>query len=78
MTERGIQMPELSEDFTQNELFFEAARAYNMSVHDLTAYLWDTYHPADIWWLFTGIGIATALLLFAFDRLLMRGKNSFS
>ncbi len=78
MTERGIQMPELSEDFTQNELFFEAARVYNMSVNDLTAYLWDTYHPADIWWLFTGIGIATALLLFAFDRLLMRGKNSFS
>ena len=78
MTERGISMPELSEDFTQNELFFEAARAYNMSVHDLTAYLWDTYHPADIWWLFTGIGIATALLLFAFDRLLMRGKMSFS
>jgi len=78
MTERGIQMPELSEDFTQNELFFEAARAYNMSVNDLTAYLWNTYQPADIWWLFTGIGIATALLLFAFDRLLMRGKNSFS
>ena len=78
MTSKGIGMPEISDSFTQNELFFEAARAYNMSVPELTNYLWDTYHPADIWWLFTGIGLATALLLFAYDRLLMRDSKRLS
>jgi len=76
MAARGINMSELSDNFTQNELFFEAARAYQMSVPELTKYLWNTYHPSDIWWLFTGIGLATAFLLFAFDRLLMRSSKS--
>lgn len=77
MAAKGISMPEISESFTQNELFFEAARAYNMTVPELTNYLWDTYNPADIWWLFTGIGLVTAILLFAFDRLLMRNSRRF-
>jgi MFS family permease len=76
MASKGIKMPEISESFTQNELIFEAARAYNMTVPELTNYLWDTYNPADIWWLFTGIGLATALLLFAYDRLLMRNRKN--
>jgi dipeptide/tripeptide permease len=75
MAVRGIDMPALSESFTQNELFFEAARAYQMTVPELTEYLWNTYHPSDIWWLFTGIGLATAFLLFVFDRLLMRSNK---
>ncbi|MBU1369851.1 MAG: MFS transporter [Bacteroidetes bacterium] len=72
---KGIDMPELSDQFTQNDLFLEVARNYGMTVNELTAYLWQTYQPQNIWYLFTGIGLATALLLFIFDRLLMRDKQ---
>lgn len=72
---KGIEMPAISDRFTQNDLLFESARSYGMSVNELTDYLWKTYHPADIWYLFTGIGLATALLLFIFDRTLMRNRS---
>lgn len=72
---KGIEMPAISEHFTQNDLLFESARTYGMSVNELSDYLYQTYHPSDIWYLFTGIGLATALLLFVFDRALMRNQS---
>ncbi len=72
---KGIEMPVISDRFTQNDLLFESARAYGMSVNELTNYLYHTYHPSDIWYLFTGIGVATAILLFIFDRTLMRNRT---
>lgn len=71
---KGIEMPPLSDQFTQNDLFLETARHYNMTINELTNYLWQTYQPGNIWYLFTGIGLGTALLLWLFDRLLMRRK----
>lgn len=71
---KGIEMPALSDQFTQNDLFLEAARHYDMTINELTNYLWQTYQPGNIWYLFTGIGLGTALLLWLFDRLLMRKK----
>jgi hypothetical protein len=73
---KGIEMPVLSEQFTQNDLFLETARQYDMTIHELTNYLWQTYQPGNIWYLFTGIGLGTALLLWIFDRLLMRKKSA--
>ncbi len=60
---KGIEMPPLSDQFTQNDLFLETARHYNMTINELTNYLWQTYQPGNIWYLFTGIGLGTALLL---------------
>lgn len=72
---KGIEMPALSDKFTQNDLFLEVARHYNMTINELTTYLWQTYQPGNIWYLFTGIGLGTALLLLLFDRFLMHKKS---
>lgn len=71
---KGIDMPAVSESFTQNDLLFEVSREYGMSMTQLTDYLWNTYHPGNIWYLFTGIGLGTALLLFLFNRFVV-GKR---
>jgi hypothetical protein len=44
-----------------------------MTPHDLTLFLWNTYHPSKIWIIFTGIGLLTVATLFVYSWLL--GKN---
>lgn len=71
---KGIEMPEISDSFTQNDLLLETSRQYGMSINQLTDYLWSTYHPGNIWYIYTGIGVATAFLLFLFN-LFVVGKK---
>ena len=46
-----------------------------MSYQQLTAYLWQAYHPYNIWFVFTGIGLLTVVALFLYNRFLIRGKS---
>ena len=41
---RGIHLPEISKQFTQNDYINKAANSMNMSNHELANYLWNTYH----------------------------------
>lgn len=75
IAERGINIPEISDSFTLNEYFAAAATHMNMTGRELTKFLWEKYHPSDIWYVFTGIGIATAVLLFLYNKLWV-GKES--
>jgi len=72
VAKRGIDLPEISSSFTQNEYFNAAANALGMNAQELTNYLWTTYHPGDIWMVFTGIGLGTVVLLFLFDKFVLR------
>ncbi len=45
-----------------------------MSPVELTNFLWMEYHPSNIWMLFSGIGMGTVVLLFLYDRLLLKNK----
>ena len=70
---RGLQIPDISVSFTQNEYVAQAAAKMGMTPHDLTLYLWNTYHPSNIWIIFTGIGLLTVAALYVYSWLL--GKN---
>ena len=72
---RGIQLPEISKEFTQNNFINKAASSMHMTNHELTNYLWNTYHPSNIWVVFSGIGVATAILLLLYDKLILKSKS---
>jgi len=68
VTQRGIDLPQLSEQFTKNDFISAAAEKMGMSPAELTTYLWETHHPSDIWYVVTGIGAITVVGLLLYDR----------
>lgn len=71
---RGLDLPEISEHFTQNDYLNQAAGLMGMTERELTNYLWNTHHPGDIWMVFAGIGLLTVMLLFVYDRFILKSK----
>jgi dipeptide/tripeptide permease len=72
LTQRGYKLPEISESFTQKDFFAQAGDLLHMNQHEITIYLWNTYHPGNIWIVFTSIGIGTVILLFLYDKLMLQ------
>ncbi|GET32621.1 MFS transporter [Prolixibacter bellariivorans] len=72
MVARGIHLPAISHKFTQNDFLEAAAHKLNMNTHEFQMFLWDKYHPSHIWMVVTGIGLGATLLLFLYDRLLLK------
>ncbi len=72
LTDRGISLS--PEGLTQNEFFSRAQSLMKMDSGQLTKYLWDNYHPSNIWFLFTGIALLGSLLLFIYDRVVIPSK----
>ena len=58
----------------QNDFINKAASSMHMTNHELTNYLWNTYHPSQIWVVFSGIGVCTAILLLLYDKLILKSK----
>ncbi|MDT8392447.1 MAG: MFS transporter [Bacteroidales bacterium] len=71
---RGLEIPAISEGFTKNDYFSKACTLMNMNPAELTNFLWITYQPSNIWMLFSGIGMSTVIMLFLYDRLLLKSK----
>jgi dipeptide/tripeptide permease len=74
LEKRGLEIPAVSDTFTKNEYFTKACELTGMSSMELTNFLWTAYQPSNIWMLFTGIGLSTVILLFLYDRLLLKTK----
>jgi dipeptide/tripeptide permease len=72
---RSLNIPSISESFTQNEYFVQAGRLMGMNQKQLTDFLWNQYHPSKIWVLYSGIAVGTALLLFAYDKLILKSPK---
>ncbi len=72
LTSKGFSVPELSENFTQTDLFNKAGELLNMTQSEITNYLWTTYNPSRIWTVLLAIGAGASFLLFLYDRLLIR------
>ncbi len=68
---RGLQIPEISEEFSKNDFMNEAASQMNMGQQELTNYLWATYHPANIWMLYSGIAVSAVVFLWLYDRFII-------
>lgn len=72
---RGIRLPELTEHFTKNDFWNEAVRQSGMSPREWTDYLWSTRHPDHIWYLFSGIAVMAAILLFFYNRYIVEKQK---
>jgi hypothetical protein len=76
VAEKGFDIPEISDSFTQTDYFNRAQELFGMDAQQLTGYLWNTYNPSRVWVLFTAIAIAASVLLYLYDRLILRGKDA--
>ncbi len=75
VTEKGFELPEITKEFTQNDLFNKASELMNMSQADLTEYLWKTYNPSKIWVVFLMIGSVTVIGLKIYDMVISRNAK---
>lgn len=73
VAERGLS---ISEELTQNQYFDQAAASMNMSPSELTDFLWQQYHPSNIWMVIFAIGIFAAISLWLYNKFLIgKGNN---
>ena len=72
LVDKGIALR--PEGLTQNEFFVKAQGVMKMDTAQLNQYLWDNYHPSNIWFLYSGIAVAGSLLLFLYDRFIIQKK----
>lgn len=72
---RGLTIPEISENFTQNDYILQASELMGLSPKELTDMLWQNYNPSKIWLVFTGIGLLTVIGLAIYDRFLLTPKT---
>lgn len=69
---RGLDLPEISDSFSQNDYIAKAGELMNLNGHDLTVYLWNTYQPYNIWIIFAVIGGATAFAMLLYNRFVIK------
>lgn len=53
-------------------LFQESLTRLSMEPDQLTRILYDIYHPGNIWLIFASIGLGTAILLFVYNKFVLR------
>jgi dipeptide/tripeptide permease len=63
-------IPKRGELFTKNDFIALGSEKLGMNTHELTNYLWDTYHPSHIWYVFTAIGMITVTGLWIYDKII--------
>ena len=73
VTRRGISLPAISETFSKNDFWQEAASRMGMDSAQLSQWLWQNYHPWHIWYLFSGIALLAMVLLLFYDRFIVSG-----
>jgi len=73
---RGLEIQSVSETFTQNDYIKDACSLLKMNETELTAYLWSTYHPSNIWIVFSGIGLFAVICLALYDRFLLSKQET--
>ncbi len=69
VAKRGL---DISSHLSQNEYFQEAAKAMQMNTHELTNYLWQNYHPSQMWYVLLAIGLCAVIALWLYDKILIR------
>jgi dipeptide/tripeptide permease len=72
---RGLNIPEISESFTQNDYYKKAGELMGMDQKQLTDFLWNSYEPSNVLYIYAGIGLVTALLLFVYDKTILKSKK---
>ena len=68
----GLQIPEVSASFSQQEYMARAAALMGMDVPELTEYLWLNYNPALFGVILMALGVLTCLALIIYDKIIFR------
>lgn len=76
MFSRGIEMPQISSDFSKNQYYELAAQKLGMNQNQITQLLWDNYSPNKIWIVIVGIGIVTILALAIYDKMVIKPREA--
>ena len=71
VVQRGLN---ISEGLTQNQYFKSVAEALHMNEQQLTNYLWETYHPSNIWIIILSIGFVAALCLWVYNKYMIKAQ----
>ena len=71
---RGLDIPAIGDSFTQNDYINRAGELMGMNRLELTDCLCQTYNPSKIWVVVFAIGLATVVLLYLYDKLLLKSK----
>jgi len=72
LQDKGIELTQAG--LTQNEFFTRARELLNMDAAQLNQFLWDNYHPSNVWYLFTGIALLGSLMLYLYDKFILYKK----
>lgn len=75
---RGLSIPEINGNFSQDQYYEKAEKLLGMNQKELTQFLWETYDPTQVMYIFAGIGLVTAVLLLLYDKLILKSKNNIS
>ena len=75
VAESGFSIPDISDKFTRTDYFNRAQELFGMNSQQLTKHLWDTYHPSRVWILYSGLALAASILLFMYDKTILKGKD---
>ncbi len=76
VAEKGFEIQAVSDQFTQTQYLEKAQELFGMNNQELTQYLWDNYHPSNIWILFSGIAATASILLLLYDKFILKGKSN--
>jgi dipeptide/tripeptide permease len=74
VTKRGISLPEISEQVTKNDYVAMASEKLGLHGTELTNYLWNTYHPANIWIIYAGVAVSAVVFLWLYNRFVLGEK----
>jgi hypothetical protein len=75
VAKRGLEIPEISSSFSQNDYYHRAGELMGMDQQQLTDFLWNNYNPSKIWIVFSAIGLATIIGLVLYDKFILGGKE---
>ena len=70
--DKGLQIPE---GLNQSEYVTEVAAQSGLTPNQLTQYLWDTYHPSNMWMVIMAIGLAATVALFIYNIYLTKTEK---
>lgn len=69
---KGLEVPEISDTFSQNQYIGQAAEQLGMTLQEFSDHLWTTYNPSKIWYLFSAIGVVTVVALVIYDKFILQ------
>ena len=72
VADKGFSIQAIGDNFSQNDYVNRACELFGMNNQQLTDYLWQTYHPMKIWYVVFGVGILTVILLWLYDKFLLK------